>query len=125
VPMMRALGHGSIVNLGSISTHIKLADLVVYRTAKAGVEGLTRALAQELGRDQVRVNCIIPGWVMTDRQLAHWVDAAAQATIAREQALPRAVLPADIARMALWLASEDSSACTGQNWIVDGGWICS
>ncbi len=122
-PMMRALGHGSVVNLGSISTHIKLADLVVYRTAKAGIEGLTRALAQELGRDGIRVNCVIPGWVMTARQLAYWLDAEAEETIAREQALPRRILPADVARLVLWLAAEDSSGCTGQKWIVDGGWM--
>jgi D-xylose 1-dehydrogenase len=122
-PMMQAAGRGSVINLGSISAHIKLRDLVLYRTAKAGVEGLTRALAQELGPDGIRVNCIIPGWVMTPRQLAHAVDAEAEATIEREQALTRRLLPDDIARMALWLAADDSSACTGQNWIVDGGWM--
>jgi NAD(P)-dependent dehydrogenase (short-subunit alcohol dehydrogenase family) len=122
-PMMQASGRGSVVNLGSISTHIKLANLVLYRTAKAGVEGLTRALAQELGPDGIRVNCILPGWVMTPRQLAEAVDAEAVVTIEREQALARRVLPDDIARMALWLAADDSGACTGQNWIVDGGWM--
>jgi D-xylose 1-dehydrogenase len=122
-PMMRAAGRGSVINLGSISTHIKLVDLVVYRTAKAAVEGLTRALAQELGPDGIRVNCVIPGWVMTQRQLEHWVDAEAEAMIAREQALPRKVVPADVARLVLWLAADDSSACTGQNWVVDGGWM--
>jgi len=120
---MRAAGRGSVVNLGSISTHIKLRDLVVYRTAKSGVEGLTRALAQELGPYGIRVNCIIPGWVMTPRQLAHAVDAEAEATIAREQALSPRLMPDDIARMALWLAADDGKACTGQNWVVDGGWM--
>lgn len=123
VPMMRAAGRGSVVNLGSISTHIKLTDLVVYRTAKAAVEGMTRALAQELGPHGIRVNCIIPGWVMTARQLEQWVDAEAEATIAREQALPSKVLPEDVARMLLWLAADDSRSCTGQNWVVDGGWM--
>jgi NAD(P)-dependent dehydrogenase (short-subunit alcohol dehydrogenase family) len=122
-PALRAAGGGSVVNLGSISTHVKLRDLVAYRTAKAAVEGLTRALALELGRDAIRVNCVIPGWVMTDRQLTHWVDAEAEATLDREQALARRVVPADVARMVLWLAAEDSAACTGQNWIVDGGWM--
>jgi NAD(P)-dependent dehydrogenase (short-subunit alcohol dehydrogenase family) len=123
VPMMRAAGGGSVINLGSISTHIKLTNLVVYRTAKAAIEGLTRALAQELGPDGIRVNCILPGWVMTERQLTHWVDAEAEATIDREQALQRRLVPADVARMALWLAADDSAACTGQRWIVDGGWM--
>lgn len=122
-PMMQAARRGSVVNLGSISTHIKLRDLVAYRTAKAGVEGMTRALAQELGPYGIRVNCIIPGWVMTPRQLANAVDAEAEATIDREQALSRRLMPDDIARMALWLAADDSQACTGQNWIVDGGWM--
>ncbi len=123
VPMMRAAGGGSVINLGSISTHIKLTELVVYRTAKSAVEGLTRALAQELGPDQIRVNCVIPGWVMTPRQLEHWVDAEAEATIDREQALSRRVVPADVARLLLWLAADDSIACTSQNWVVDGGWM--
>jgi NAD(P)-dependent dehydrogenase (short-subunit alcohol dehydrogenase family) len=122
-PFMRAAGGGSVINLGSISTHIKLAELVVYRTAKAAIEGLTRALAQELGPDGIRVNCIIPGWVMTQRQLEQWVDAEAEATIDREQALRRRLVPEDVARLALWLAAEDSRACSGQNWIVDGGWM--
>ncbi|NAZ87484.1 SDR family NAD(P)-dependent oxidoreductase [Kineococcus indalonis] len=122
-PMMRAAGGGSIVNLGSISTHVKLRDLVVYRTAKAAVEGLTRALALELGADSIRVNCVIPGWVMTPRQLRDWVDAEAEAVLDREQALPLRVQPQDLARLVLWLAAEDSRACTGQRWIVDGGWM--
>ncbi|MGI4896659.1 MAG: SDR family NAD(P)-dependent oxidoreductase [Janthinobacterium lividum] len=123
VPTLRAGGGGSVINLGSISTHVKLRDLLAYRTAKAAVEGLTRALALELGGDAIRVNCVIPGWVMTRRQLEHRIDADAEATIEREQALARRVLPADVARMVLWLAAEDSTACTGQNWIVDGGWM--
>jgi NAD(P)-dependent dehydrogenase (short-subunit alcohol dehydrogenase family) len=123
VPMMRAAGRGSVVNLGSISTHIKLRNLVVYRTAKAAIEGLTRAQAQELGPDGIRVNCIIPGWVMTERQLATAVDAEGEATIEREQSLSCRLMPDDIARMALWLAADDSKACTGQNWVVDAGWM--
>jgi len=122
-PSMRATGGGSVINLGSISTHIKLRELVVYRTAKAAIEGLTRALAQELGPDGIRVNCILPGWVMTERQLTHWVDAEAEATIDREQSLRRRLVPEDVARLALWLAADDSRACTGQNWVVDGGWM--
>lgn len=124
-PMMRTAGRGSVINLGSISTHIKLTDLVAYRTAKSAIEGLTRAFAQELGGDDIRVNCILPGWVMTPRQLEHWMDAEAEATIEREQSLRRRLVPADVARLALWLAADDSAACTGQNWVVDGGWMSS
>jgi len=114
---------GSVVLLSTAAARIGLPNHEVISAAKAGVEGLTRALAQELGTDGIRVNCIIPGWVMTPRQLAEAVDTEAAATIAREQALTRRVFPDDIARMALWLAADDSSACTGQNWIVDGGWM--
>lgn len=122
-PMMRAAGHGSIINLGSISAHIDLMDLPGYITAKAGVEGLTRTLAREYGPDGIRVNCIIPGWIMTDRQLRDWVTPEAEASIARNQCLPQKLYPDDVARMLLWLAAEDSRSCTAQTWVVDGGWM--
>jgi NAD(P)-dependent dehydrogenase (short-subunit alcohol dehydrogenase family) len=122
-PMMRDAGHGSIINLGSISAHIDLVDLVGYITAKAGVEGLTRTLARELGPDGIRVNCIIPGWIMTERQLRDWVTPEAAAAIERNQCLPQRLHPDDVARLMLWLAAEDSRSCTAQNWVVDGGWM--
>jgi NAD(P)-dependent dehydrogenase (short-subunit alcohol dehydrogenase family) len=122
-PMMRHAGGGSIINLGSISAHIDLLSLPVYITAKAGIEGLTRTLARELGADGIRVNCVLPGWVMTERQVALWVTPEAEADIARHQCLPGKVYPDDIARMVLWLAADDSRACTGQRWIVDAGWM--
>ena len=122
-PRMRAAGGGSIINLGSISAHIDLTDLVGYITAKAGIEGLTRTLARELGPDGIRVNCVIPGWIMTERQLTHWVTPEAEAAIERNQCLPQKLYPADVARMVLWLAAEDSRSCTAQKWIVDGGWM--
>jgi NAD(P)-dependent dehydrogenase (short-subunit alcohol dehydrogenase family) len=122
-PMMREAGGGSIINLGSISAHIDLVDLVGYITAKAGIEGLTRTLARELGPDSIRVNCIIPGWVMTDRQLRDWVTPEAMESIERNQCLTDKVMPIDVARMALWLASDDSRMCTAQKWVVDGGWL--
>jgi D-xylose 1-dehydrogenase len=120
--MMRDAGGGSIVNLGSISAHIDLMDLPGYITAKAGVEGLTRTLAREYGPWYVRVNCIIPGWIMTEKQLTHWVTPEAEESIARNQCLPDKVYPDDVARLLLWLAADDSRACTAQRWIVDGGW---
>jgi NAD(P)-dependent dehydrogenase (short-subunit alcohol dehydrogenase family) len=120
---MRQAGGGSIINLGSISAHIDLMDLPGYITAKAGVEGLTRTLAREYGPWRIRVNCIIPGWVMTQKQLDHWVTPKAEESIARNQCLPDKLYPDDVARLLLWLASDDSRSCTAQRWIVDGGWM--
>jgi len=120
--MMRDAGGGSIINLGSISAHIDLMDLPGYITAKAGVEGLTRTLAREYGPWYIRVNCIIPGWIMTDKQLTQWVTPEAEESIMRNQCLPDKVYPDDVARLLLWLAADDSRACTAQRWIVDGGW---
>jgi NAD(P)-dependent dehydrogenase (short-subunit alcohol dehydrogenase family) len=122
-PMMREAGRGSIINLGSISAHIDLTDLPGYITAKAGIEGLTRTLARELGPTGIRVNCIIPGWIMTERQLTHWVTPDAEASIERNQCLPHKLYPEDVARMMLWLAADDSRSCTAQTWVVDGGWM--
>jgi D-xylose 1-dehydrogenase len=121
--MMRDAGGGSIINLGSISAHIDLMDLPGYITAKAGVEGLTRTLAREYGPLHIRVNCIIPGWIMTEKQLTQWVTPEAEESIVRNQCLPDKVYPDDVARLLLWLAADDSRACTAQRWIVDGGWM--
>ena len=93
VPMMRAAGHGSVVNMGSISPHIELLDLPVYNTAKAGIEGLTKAMARELGPDGIRVNCVLPGWVMTERQLTHWITPEAEASIAAQPVPAAEALP--------------------------------
>ena len=120
---MRALGGGSIVNLGSVSVHIPLTGMPAYVASKAAIEGLTRTLARELGRDRIRVNCVIPGWVMTERQLRDWVTPEAERLIDASQSLKQRLVPADVARLVLWLAADDSAMCTGQNWVVDGGWI--
>jgi NAD(P)-dependent dehydrogenase (short-subunit alcohol dehydrogenase family) len=124
-PAMRAAGHGSIINMGSISAHVDLLDLTVYMTAKAGIEGLTRSLSREFGPDGVRVNCVLPGWIMTPRQLEHWLNPDADAHRAAAQAVPQRLEPADVARLVLWLAADDSRSCTGQHWVVDGGWMHS
>ena len=120
---MRALGGGSIINLGSVSVHIPLTGMPAYVASKAAIEGLTRTLARELGRDRIRVNCVIPGWVMTERQLRDWVTPEAERLIESSQSLKERLVPADVARLVLWLAADDSAMCTGQNWVVDGGWI--
>ena len=123
VPGMRRKGGGVIVNTGSISWRAGFGGVPLYAMAKAGIEGLTRSLARDLGPDRIRVNCILPGWVMTERQLALWIDEAAERMIEERQCLPDRVLPEDIARMATWLASDDSRMITSQTFVVDGGWI--
>ena len=121
-PMMKAAGGGSIVNFGSISWMNSERDCIVYVTAKSAVQGLTRGLARELGPERIRVNCVVPGWIMTERQLALWVTPDGEAEMDRNQCLPGRLYPPDIARLVLWLASDDSDMCTAQNWIVDAGW---
>ena len=91
--------------------------------SKAAAPGMTRALARELGPSRIRVNTLVPGWVMTEKQLAMWVDDAAKELISRSQCLPGSVLPEHIANMALFLASDASAMCSAQNFIVDGGWV--
>jgi NAD(P)-dependent dehydrogenase (short-subunit alcohol dehydrogenase family) len=120
---MRALGGGSIINLGSVAVHIPLTELPAYVAAKAAIEGLTRTLARELGPARIRVNCVVPGWVMTERQLRDWVTPEAERLIESSQSLPQKLVPADVARLVLWLAADDSAMCTGQKWVVDAGWI--
>lgn len=121
VPAMRAAGGGAIVNFGSISWHLGLADLVVYQTAKAGIEGLTRSLARELGRDNIRVTTIVPGNVQTPRQ-AKWYTPEGEEEIVAAQCLDGRIQPADVAALALFLASDDARMCTGHEYFIDAGW---
>lgn len=121
-PGMVKAGRGSIINTGSISWMIMSPKIPVYETAKAATHGLTRGMARELGKSGIRVNTLVPGWVMTERQLTHWIDEAAEAQIDAQQALSGRVQPDDIARMALFLAADDSATISAQQFIVDGGW---
>ena len=121
IPGMKAARGGSIVNFGSISWHLALPDLVLYQTAKAAIEGMTRSMARELGADNIRVNTIIPGNVETPRQ-AQWYTPEGEAEIIAAQCLKVRVQPADIAAMALFLASDDARMCTGHDYWVDAGW---
>ena len=120
-PGMRSSGGGAIVNLGSISWHLGLPELTLYQTAKAGIEGLTRSLARELGRDGIRVTTIVPGNVQTPRQ-QQWYTPEGEAEIVAGQCLDGRIQPADIAAMALFLASDDAHMCTGHAYFVDAGW---
>jgi NAD(P)-dependent dehydrogenase (short-subunit alcohol dehydrogenase family) len=121
-PMMQRAGGGSIINFGSISWHLGQGGMPGYTSSKAAIEGLTRSFARDLGPDKIRVNCILPGWIMTERQLALWLTPEAEAERARGQCISDRIYPADVARMALWLAADDSRMCTNQTWTVDGGW---
>ncbi|RVD08808.1 SDR family oxidoreductase, partial [Mesorhizobium sp. M2A.F.Ca.ET.029.05.1.1] len=122
-PQMKALGGGSIINFGSITWMVGDPDCPAYVTAKAAVYGMTRALARELGPERIRVNCMVPGWVMTERQMRLWLTPAGERQIEERQCLPDRLQPSDIARMALFLAADDSRMCSSQQFIVDGGWV--
>jgi len=120
-PGMAARGGGAVINLGSISWHLGLADLVVYETAKAGIEGMTRALARELGTQGIRVNCVVPGNVQTPRQ-QRWYTPEGEAQIVAQQCLKARIQPADVAALVLFLASDDAWLCTGHDYWIDAGW---
>jgi NAD(P)-dependent dehydrogenase (short-subunit alcohol dehydrogenase family) len=122
LPAMRKAGRGSIINMSSISWMIPSTGLPVYTTAKAAVVGLTRTLAHELGPANIRVNCVLPGAIATERQQRLWYTPEYLAVIMENQALKRTIYPADVARLVLFLAADDSSAITNQSYIVDGGW---
>jgi len=120
-PGMRSVGGGTIINLGSISWHLALPGLALYETCKAAIEGLTRALARDLGPDNIRVTCIVPGNVRTPRQLK-WYTPEGEAEIVKAQCLPGRLVPEDIAAFALFLASDDARLITGHEYFVDAGW---
>ena len=120
---MKRKGGGSIINVSSISWHMKSGGYPVYATTKAAVVGLTRGLARDFGAHNIRVNTVTPGWVMTQRQIDLWVDDAAEVEIKKSQCLPSKLMPQDIAAMVLFLASDDGAMCSSQEFIVDAGWI--
>jgi NAD(P)-dependent dehydrogenase (short-subunit alcohol dehydrogenase family) len=123
VPAMRSAGRGSIINMGSISWVIPSLNVPVYATAKAAIVGMSRAFAHQLGGDNIRVNCVMPGAILTERQKQLWFTDTYQAEILASQALKRMILPEEVARLVLFLASDDSSAITNQSYVIDGGWI--
>lgn len=120
---MKQLGGGAIVNFGSISWMIGQGGMAAYTTSKSGVQGLTRSLARDLGPFNIRVNTLVPGWVMTEKQLRLWVTEESKQDIERNQCLKQPLQPGHIAAMALFLAADDSAMCTAQDFIVDGGWV--
>lgn len=123
VPDMKKAKNGSIVNMGSTSWMVAFGGLPVYTAAKAGVIGLTRGLAHELGKYNIRINSVAPGWIMTERQKSLWVTPEALEQLMKDQCLQRTLDPADIARAVLFYASDEASACTNQSVVFDGGWL--
>jgi NAD(P)-dependent dehydrogenase (short-subunit alcohol dehydrogenase family) len=120
-PGMKARGGGAIVNFGSISWHLGLKGLLLYETAKAGIEGMTKALARELGEDNIRVTCVVPGNVKTPRQ-EKWYTPEGEAEIVASQCLKARIRPEHVAALVLFLASDDAAMCTGHPYWIDAGW---
>jgi NAD(P)-dependent dehydrogenase (short-subunit alcohol dehydrogenase family) len=121
-PAMIAAGAGSIINFGSVSWHLGMGGMPAYVAAKGAIEALTRSFARDLGEHRIRVNCVLPGWIMTERQLSLWVDEAGEAMRQAGQCIKDRLYPPDIARLVLWLAADDSRMATAQTWTMDGGW---
>ena len=121
VPGMEARGGGAVILFGSGSWMRGITNMVGYTTAKAAINGLTRTLAKELGGKRIRVNCIVPGAIVTERQRRLWTPPESDAALLERQALKFRIMPAHVARMALFLASEEAAGCSGANFFVDGG----
>ncbi len=123
LPDMQAAGGGSIINFGSVSWMIGQGGMPAYTACKSAVLGLTRSLARDYGADNIRVNAIAPGWIMTQRQKELWLTPEGEQELMQRQCLKRGLQPDEIARVTLFLASEEASACTNQHYVVDGGWV--
>lgn len=121
IPGMRRSGGGAIINIGSISWHLALEDLILYQTCKAAIEGLTRSLARELGKHGIRATCVVPGNVRTERQLK-WYTPEGEAEIVEKQCMSGRLTPEDVAAMVVFLASDDARLVTSHNFFVDAGW---
>ena len=123
LPAMERAGSGAVVNMGSCSWRLGLGGMAAYVTAKAAIEGLTNGLARELGPNRIRVNCVIPGFVRTKRQVERWLTPDLERVILEGQSLPDFIEPGDVADMVMFLASDSARSCTSGCYTVDGGWI--
>jgi NAD(P)-dependent dehydrogenase (short-subunit alcohol dehydrogenase family) len=123
LPAMREAGRGSIINMSSIAWMIPSTGLPLYVAAKAAIVGLTRTMAHELGPANIRVNAVLPGAIVTEKQKRLWYTPEYKARIMASQSLKRDIMPDDVARLVLFLAADDSSAITNQSYVVDGGWV--
>ncbi|WP_426022418.1 SDR family NAD(P)-dependent oxidoreductase [Brevundimonas sp. PWP3-1b1] len=122
LPDMQATGKGAIVNLGSTSWVIGQGGMAAYTASKSAVIGLTRSLARDFGPFGIRVNAVAPGWIMTERQLALWVTPETDEYINENQCLKRRLVPDDIAKVVVFMCSDEAGAITNQHYVVDGGW---
>ena len=113
---------GVIVNVGSISWMIGQGGMAIYTAAKSAVVGLTRSFARDLGEFNIRVNSVVPGWTITERQIEKWLTPEAEADMMKKQCLKRRLMPSEIAKAILFFSSDQSSGCTNQSYIVDNGW---
>ena len=118
---MEKLGDGKIVNIGSFSWMLGQGNMPAYTTAKSAVMGLTRTIARDLGKFNIRVNCVVPGWIITERQKKLWLTPEAEKEQLERQCIKRMLVPEDIAKAVLFFASDQSSGCTAQNYVIDGG----
>jgi NAD(P)-dependent dehydrogenase (short-subunit alcohol dehydrogenase family) len=123
VPRMTEAGGGSIINMSSISWMIPSTGAPAYVTAKAGIVGLTRTMAHELGASGIRVNAVLPGAILTERQRRLWWTPEYEEEVLSSQCFRRAIAPEEVARLILFLAADDSSAITNQSYIIDAGWV--
>ena len=123
IPAMRQARQGSIINMSSIGWMIPSTRQSVYVTAKAAIVGMTRTLAHEVGEFNIRVNAVMPGAILTERQKRLWLTAEYKAEVLRNQALKRMILPEEVARLVLFLAADDSAAITSQSYVIDAGWV--
>ncbi len=122
-PGMIAAGGGSIINMGSNSWWEAFGGFPAYASAKAAVHGLTRTMARDLGQHRIRVNTVVPGWIMTERQKELWLTPEGEAAQKKRQCLPEMVQPVYVARMVVFLASDDAAMCTAHNYMVEAGSI--
>ena len=118
---MIELGKGSIINIGSYSWMKGIGGMPAYTTAKSAIMGLTRTIAKDLGEHNIRVNCVVPGWIATERQKKLWLTPEIIEDNLSRQSIKRMLDPEDIAKVVLFFASDQSSGCSGQSYVVDGG----
>jgi len=123
IPTMQRAKRGSIINMSSIGWMIPSINQCVYVTAKAAIVGMSRTLAHEVGKDNIRVNAVMPGAVLTERQKRLWLTEEYTAEVLGNQAIKRMILPEEVARLVMFLAADDSSAITNQSYVIDAGWV--